>query len=295
MTIYLIAIDRLPALSLGCYGCWQHATPNLDAQATRSLACDNFIVWAESVHLAAGSEVHQFEITAEHAAEFSGDSDDSWVEEVAEAGLDPVELLNEFLLNPAGLDAWDPASPLALRLSLHEYLVEGIDRAFGELRDELQDQLRPGDVVVVYGRTGELSVDRSLSSGEQRLVHPETQHLPLMIELVGTQESHGRLHEPLGVGDLQDLLNSMSEDSNALAQWKQRVGERQQLILKQDGICMIRTTEWLCVVGDDEEFEPQLFHLPEDPWGLLNVAPQYPHIVLELCVCLAADDGPASL
>ncbi|MCA9031973.1 MAG: hypothetical protein KDA66_14255 [Planctomycetaceae bacterium] len=294
MTIYLIAIDRLPALSLGCYGCWQHATPNLDAQATRSLVCDNFIVWAESDCLAVDQSVHHFEITAEHAAERSGGAD-SLLDEIAEAGFDHFELLNEFLLDPAGLDKWNPAIPLALRLSLHECLVEGTDRAFGELREELQGQLREGDVVVVYGRTGELSIDRSLSSGAQSLVHPETQHLPLMIEFVGAQEVHGRLHEPLGVNDFHDLLKSMSEDSNAMAQWKQRVEEREQLILLQDGIYMIRTTEWLCIAGDNEEFQPQLFHLPEDPWGLLNVAPQYPHVVQELCVDLATDDGPGSL
>ncbi|MCA8990626.1 MAG: hypothetical protein KDA88_01540 [Planctomycetaceae bacterium] len=278
----IIILERLPALSLGCYGNWQNVTPNLDAQASRSLVCDHFIATDTCYPIVCDFLISEF-ISIKQVEKYVATEDwivgaTPWLDESIDDIEKPLDLVRKFAAYPERINDFE--IPLALRFAIHGAIVHCMDRLFGDAREDVRegyDLAYDGavDTVVVYSCTGEPLIKRS---GEHRFFCPETQHLPLMIERIGVSDSSERLNSPFGVNDFRELLRDVA----SLDRWKQQMEARGKFVAQLENGQMIRTTEWLCIVGDDEEFQPQLFHLPEDPWGLLNVAPQYPHVVQEL-------------
>ncbi len=281
MSVYVIALDRVPASSLGCYGSWQHATPQLDAQAARSLVCDGYYdFWPTSLEVVESAELHLLMFTPEDILDEVTEEDwlagaAAWLGAAQEQVEDVPDLMEAFLLQPGVLADVD----LTLRLALHATALRVLDRLFGELRDELQPHLQPGDAVIVVGRQGEPLVEREAGLEEQPQVCPELQHQPLLIECVTASFRPERLGDPVGRQDLENLLTALIANCDSLFTWQQHVAQRAVAIHATATHRVLRSRQWLCVLPHDDDLMPALYHQPEDQWALMNVAAQYPHVV----------------
>lgn len=281
MSLYMIVLDRVPASSLGCYGSWQQATPALDAQAARSLVCDGYFDFEQTpLQLAESDATHIFSFPPEELLDEVTEEDwligaGSWLGEAQADVADVPDLLEAFLLEPLVLDEVD----LTLRLALHATTVRALDRLAGELREELQPHLRSDDMIIVLGRRGEPAIEREAGLEVQPQVRPELQHLPLMMEMCDPAFRPERLQTALGRADVQQLLQVASRGLRELHEWRHGVATRRLTIHSGESHHILRTAEWLCVLPHDHDALPALYHQPEDPWALLNVARQYPHVV----------------
>lgn len=285
MTVFIIQLDRIPASSLGCYGSWQHATPALDALAARSLVFERLFDFSEEFAeiLPSCNEVlFTFlpdELLDEITAEDWEQASHAWLGDAGhEMSEDVPDLLDAFFLQPDLMSDID----LMLRLALHATSLRALDRLVGELLDDIHQQAQADDVILVVGRRGEPLIEREAGLEEQPFVRPEIHHLPLLIEWIGHPRP-GRISSPLVIDDVQRLREALRSGVSGLGDWTHAVRSRPRISEASPARSIIQTHEWLCVLPRDEDHPPALYHLPEDQWALLNVAPQYPHVVEELC------------
>lgn len=304
MLRFLIALERLPASSLGCYGSWQFSTPFVDELAAHSLLVECLLdvaeaplklaweAWQQSVACSASPpEFIHFdpaELLQEVVAEDWQAEAATWLSAADAAAIefeDTLDLLEAFL--------WDAESsaslPLSLRLALHGVLIRSQDRLALNLRAELTPELQTGDQLLWLGLSGEPLVEREAAEVLQPAIRPELQHLPLLIETIG-QDRGQRLSAPISPDDVSHLVQQLLA-GGSLRDWQQAVSSRPQLVLQNSELSVVQTRDWCLVqpVGHSvgaSEHPCGLYRLPEDPWCLLNVATQYPQIVEQLASCL---------
>ncbi|HWL08072.1 MAG TPA: hypothetical protein VNQ76_06705 [Planctomicrobium sp.] len=295
MSVHLLAIDSLPACSLGCYGEHRIPTPHFDKLASQSVVCHLYLKNADLLAslppLSSTLQTsHWQEPLLETATLFAA----------AEYWLNEEEMALIFSDEEEDDDDDDDRTPagsrerLADRLRAEQVqLVEASaiaiahDTALGEWLSGMPFQ--EGDVLVIVGTTGDLRrLPEQRPEWQASLSEPMI-HLPLLIQVIGRNHHH-RVHELVETADLVRLISQLTEQgSKAIDQWSCDL-QTQEIYWKTSTLSAIRTWDWLLIkyhdANDNEEERdgPQvvLFRKPEDHWEMLDVATQHPDLVESL-------------
>ena len=288
--IVAFLIDRLPATSLGCYGSWQNPTPHVDAFASRSLACSNFYRFDNSQPVIPASHCEVIHVTPDDVSH-SVDEELLTAAWATWVGIRPEGMELDALADLWQLYTSQPRTltehPVPERLAIHAAWVRAADQWIGEQLALIEPTLQPGDLLLVTASAGEALAFRELGVDLQHPLQPATQHLPLIIATPGLSQRPQRLLAPGGPEDLHALIHRLLDGPDpsdvVLDDWRRELETRQSLHANCETHSVHMTAAWACLHPLDENGissdSDVLFHRPEDPWGLMNVANQYPHIV----------------
>ncbi len=288
--IVAFLIDRLPATSLGCYGSWQNPTPHFDALASRSLVCSNFFHFDSSQQVLPASDCEVTRATPENVSH-SVDEELLTAAWATWVGIQPEGMELDALADLWHLYTSRPQSlaehPVPERLALHAAWVRAADQWIGKQLAQIEPTLHPGDLLLVSASRGETLAVRDLGVDVERPLQPATQHLPLIMATPGLSPRPQRLLAPVGPEDLHTLIHRILATPDptdvVLDDWRRELETRQSLRAACESHRVRMNLEWTCFHSPEEHETATsgdaLFHRPEDPWGLMNVANQYPHIV----------------
>ncbi|MCA9081990.1 MAG: hypothetical protein KDA58_15620, partial [Planctomycetaceae bacterium] len=274
MSVTVLRMDRVPASSLGCYGGWQFATPAIDTLAANGIVCNHLYCFDRLLDVAAiVANARIVPVTVSAELESLGpllDSCQRWhpstLSEYDDEQLE--DLWGDFVEAPEKL----ADLPLSLRLGLHAYWVEEIDRNLVDLFDTLESE----NWVLLSG-SGEPLVERELGLDARRPLRPAMQHLPLLFGGDGLTEIPARITAPLAVDDLPAVLAALDADGTAaddsVRAWRTGIHCREEFTYQTSDAVMSVTPQWWCHVpgGDADTADVDkvaLFHRPDDPWGL---------------------------
>ena len=279
--IYVLTIDGLPACSLGCYGEQRYSTPNFDRIAAQSWVCNFYYANAELPAFRERPDVSvlhwkipQLEWqTVRTAAEnwLDEESFESIFEEDETGSADEVIATMRAVLSPVQVGLIE-ATAVAL----------SHDHALGQWLEGMS--FTEQDLLVIVGRTGNLSRQADTRPDWLAAVSESMVHLPLIIYQPEIGE-HTRIDELLQTDDLTDLITLASEARvDVVSQWAERVTPK-MIRWETPEVIAVRNQDWLIVESregtseSDEQERVMLFRKPEDLWDVLDLAQQFPALI----------------
>lgn len=270
----VLAFERLPAGSLGCYGSFAVATPSFDLLAAQGLTFDNTYVDEHGLNWPL-DDSHTLHLNCTDEQSIDGSARDfrqrlRQQERIVWCRVD----------SRTDRDAWssDP-------LSAHFEYVARADQLVQRLLEIIVAADDSRDIVVTANKGDPAAIRRERPAWVQSLCE-EVTHIPLAIAL--HDGPVGRCPELAGPVQLAELLQclAMSGDAEAtVTEWRERLANNDTIKLGSTQASAVRTPDWFSIRPVNSSENPsasssvQLFHQPADRWLLLDQARQYPEVV----------------